>query len=87
MKSILEVTPRGDTLFSMPDEIYDAVNRMLISPGLRPVGKSGRSRSLSVTEAVAMLPTEFKCHVTSKPCARPKQEPDSRAIIYYDEIS
>lgn len=55
MKTILEVSTKGNKLWSMPDEVYPYVVRLLQSPAMRTMSRSGRSHPPTVSAVVSSI--------------------------------
>jgi hypothetical protein len=69
MKTILELSPKGDTLWEIPDEIYPVIEGNLKYTRV-PRRAFGPRRPISVQQAIDMLPEEWTKGIKSEPSAR-----------------
>ena len=83
MKTILELTPHGRTMFSLPDLIYDLVRRRILLAG------RGREK-ISVAKILAFIrgwmPEIDMSRVTVTPLKDDDKLPDSSIVIFNEMV-
>jgi len=68
--TILQVSPKQDILFSMPNHVYSAMEKILSTIQKRT--PSGRTRGLTVQEAMSYLPDRWRALVEARAVNRQK---------------
>jgi hypothetical protein len=68
--TVLEVTTKGNTLYTMPNSVYEILVRVMEANTRR--GTAGRLRGLSVKEAIDYLPPAMRAQITSEVHPLPK---------------
>lgn len=66
MKTILELSPQRRTLYTLPDELFDILTRMLADPINRVWTRSGRCRSPGVKDILRLFPEAWRADIKTE---------------------